>query len=779
MKPIALKNSLSAKLLLAIMTFPAFLTLAGFFIFQKVETRRIVEFSAIKLRQLEDFNSTLLHKNLASFKEKAIRIASDNQIIVPYKLKVHFQLKTYLEQLFERDDLGTLAVLSPDGATAVIAGQAIESYRIDVPALLETARTGQPASFYAPRQAHPAGHVICLAAATPILSGNEVIAVLVIARDVALDRPFHSTLLVSGEHVQSESAESLFVMPFAGDAAKTREFGLVSKPGRPIVVAKLGLPGLSESAGFLLCGIDETAAFAQNGKIMLYGITASIGILIGLAGYSLYLSKRLTRPLLHMVHAADGIARGNLEHRLEVSSKDEIGHLSQSFNRMMDSLVEAEMALKLATDRLLIIMDSVAADIYVADMQTYEILFMNKAMQRNFGEDFTGRICYAAFRNDSRPCAHCTNGRLLNADGGIGQVVTWECTNPVTGISYINYDRAIQWVDGRIVRLQIATDVSARKKAEEALKRVNAELEEIVRARTAELEKTNSELRREIDEKQEREKALQKAKAESDQASRAKSEFLANMSHELRTPLNHIIGFTDLVLSRSFGELTAEQEEFLNDVLGSSRHLLSLINDVLDLSKVEAGKMQLELSEVRIRELLENSLVMVKEKALKHQLRLGVELDGVPERLLADERKFKQVVYNLLSNAVKFTPAGGEVRLGAAIQEAAQLRGCPISTEGHAKWLSVWVVDTGIGIEPQDLRRVFNPFEQVEGSLSRKHQGTGLGLSLTRRMVELHRGRYLGRERRHRQWQHFPVCGSGRHRLGKRRDCHRRAASIN
>jgi signal transduction histidine kinase len=234
--------------------------------------------------------------------------------------------------------------------------------------------------------------------------------------------------------------------------------------------------------------------------------------------------------------------------------------------------------------------------------------------------------------------------------------------------------------------------------------------------------------------------ALVIAKEGAEAASRAKSEFLANMSHELRTPLNHIIGFTELVVSRSFGELTAEQEEFLKDVLTSSHHLLSLINDVLDLSKVEAGKMELELSEVRIRDLLQNSLMMVKEKALKNQLRLAVDLDGLPERLTLDERKFKQVVYNLLSNAVKFTPASGEVRLGAAIREAAQLSGCPINTDGHGQWLSVWVADTGIGLDAQDLRRVFDPFEQVEGIVSRKHQGTGLGLSLTRKMVELHAG---------------------------------------
>jgi signal transduction histidine kinase len=232
------------------------------------------------------------------------------------------------------------------------------------------------------------------------------------------------------------------------------------------------------------------------------------------------------------------------------------------------------------------------------------------------------------------------------------------------------------------------------------------------------------------------------SKMAAENASKAKSEFLASMSHELRTPLNHIIGFTDLVLSRNFGELTAEQDEFLKDVLGSSHHLLSLINDVLDLSKVEAGKMELELSAVPIRELLEHSLVMVKEKSLKQAIRLSVEVDGVPERVLIDERKIKQVVYNLLSNAVKFTPAGGEVRLGAEVMEASELKQLPAAGEGKgdSRWLSVWVSDTGIGMEEKDLERIFNSFEQVEGSTNRKHQGTGLGLALTRRMVGLHGG---------------------------------------
>jgi len=214
-------------------------------------------------------------------------------------------------------------------------------------------------------------------------------------------------------------------------------------------------------------------------------------------------------------------------------------------------------------------------------------------------------------------------------------------------------------------------------------------------------------------------------------ANKAKSDFLANMSHELRTPLNHIIGFTELVVDKNFGALNELQEEYLGDVLISSRHLLSLINDILDLSKVEAGKLELELTDVNLKILMENSLIMIKEKAMKHRIQLLADIVDIPETISVDERKIKQVLYNLLSNAVKFTPEGGDIQLTAK----------KITEEGTEDFVEICVADTGIGLKSENLERIFGHFEQVESSTSRKFQGTGLGLALTRQLVNLHGGR--------------------------------------
>jgi signal transduction histidine kinase len=272
-----------------------------------------------------------------------------------------------------------------------------------------------------------------------------------------------------------------------------------------------------------------------------------------------------------------------------------------------------------------------------------------------------------------------------------------------------------------------------QKQAEESLQRAHDQLERRVRERTKELLEANA--------------ALQAA-------TRAKSEFLTNMSHELRTPLNAIIGFTELIHDRRCGDLTETQADYLGDVLQSSRHLLSLINDILDLAKVEAGKLELKEGEVDLGRLLEGSLAMVREKALKHGIQLGMETDGIPERIRADERKLKQIMFNLLSNAAKFTSDGGKIRVwggllreedGRWMREDRKAVYSPVldelREEGRGELLLIAVEDTGIGIRKEDLVRIFEPFEQVDSSISRRYQGTGLGLALTRQMVELHGGR--------------------------------------
>jgi signal transduction histidine kinase len=227
---------------------------------------------------------------------------------------------------------------------------------------------------------------------------------------------------------------------------------------------------------------------------------------------------------------------------------------------------------------------------------------------------------------------------------------------------------------------------------------------------------------------------------------RAKSEFLANMSHELRTPLNAIIGFSEALLSGIYGPINERHREYLNDILVSGENLLGLINDVLELSKIESGSTNLEQREFSLRELMKSAAGMFREKTAKHGIRLEYRVDDGLDEIVADQRKLKQMLVNLLSNAIKFTPDGGSIsvhaRRGVRPDASGEVIPEPVTQDFRPDgFIEISVEDTGIGIAKDDIPKLFQSFQQLESPFQKRYGGTGLGLFLTKRLVELHGGK--------------------------------------
>jgi PAS domain S-box-containing protein len=254
---------------------------------------------------------------------------------------------------------------------------------------------------------------------------------------------------------------------------------------------------------------------------------------------------------------------------------------------------------------------------------------------------------------------------------------------------------------------------------------------------------------RDITERNRFEAALQQQNVDLVAASRMKSEFLANMSHELRTPLNSIIGFSEVLRDGLLGEMTEQQRGFIGDISSSGNHLLSLINDILDLSKVEAGKMELDLEPVEIAPLFLNSLSILREKAARNQINVELDASDAVKSIVADPRKVKQIVYNLLSNAIKFSSPGGRVLLRSRRVSRADVgklggtwprRNFALADSEFEDFIEIVVHDDGIGISPEGLTQLFTPFSQIDSGLARKFEGTGLGLAMVKLLAELHGG---------------------------------------
>ncbi len=495
--------------------------------------------------------------------------------------------------------------------------------------------------------------------------------------------------------------------------------------------------------------LNERRAVARVGISLereMAGIRHTRNLILGLGLLALgvgvvlafWQARSVTRPVEDLVRGAQEIAAGNLDHTIKVWARgqDEVGRLSEAFNRMGESLrarweIDRDISSTLNIDAVLHTICRHArallnGDIaYVAPYDPVAGVATIVAGVGNRGDVLRGLVIVPGQGAGGYVLA--TGEPLMTPEYAHDQRITHEYDEVVRregivsslvvpiplqgktiGLLYVANRRASTFTPGD-------QDVLSRLAAQAAVAIENARLYAQVRQYADELEAKVEARTRE----------LQEVNRQLEAASRHKSEFLANMSHELRTPLNAIMGFSEVLLERMFGELNAKQAEFVQDVLGSGRHLLSLINDILDLAKVEAGRMELDLAPFNLSLAIESAVSLIRERAGRHGISLRVAADEALGDFVADERKVRQILLNLLSNAVKFTPDGGRVEATAVLA-------------GDQATISVR--DTGIGIAPEDQAAVFEEFRQVGGQHAQTREGTGLGLALAKRFVELHGG---------------------------------------
>lgn len=455
------------------------------------------------------------------------------------------------------------------------------------------------------------------------------------------------------------------------------------------------------------------------------------------------LAGEVARPVLRLANVADRVSRGDLSQDAGPTSRqDEIGGLYRSFNAMIAALRESKSREEEKKARLLEAAGEAAVDV-TSNLSVTDILekLVNSVVNvvnadcacLHLKSAHDGTNFFAAGEGSAECIARgkagdkglvsiiLKKGRAVRLRGA--EIAEGTCKPLRPDIAYF-FGVPVLSGGSIIGALCVAGSEKDVTEADEAAIKLLA-VHAGVAIANARLHEEAVALARDLERRvEERTAKLKEMNLELERANRLKSEFLTTMSHELRTPLNTIIGFSDVLLSDLVPGVPENTKEYLKDIMESGELLLSLINDVLDMAKIEAGRDELYLEEIEVQDFLRGVLVLFREKAAGHKITVELNATGVGEWVL-DSRKFKQILFNLLANAFKFTPDGGKVGIKARV-------------EGNMLAVTVW--DTGIGIRPEDMPRLFKPFEQLDSSLARRYSGTGLGLTMVKKLVELHGG---------------------------------------
>ena len=406
-----------------------------------------------------------------------------------------------------------------------------------------------------------------------------------------------------------------------------------------------------------------------------------------------FLARSISKPIIALAQATSVISDGDRSQRIEVNSKDEIGLLSHSFNKMIDSIDTAESALIASNDSFLTVLDSIDATIYVADMETYEIIFINKFMKESFGADFVGQKCYTSFRGLDSPCAHCTNHQLLDDLGQPSGPVIWEDRNPVNGKWYMNHDRAIRWIDGRMVHIQVATDITNLKAMEDERKLVE-------------------------------EKLRQKHKME------AVGTLAGGIAHDFNNVLSILMGNAEIALDELPDKHPAR--ESLQDIFQATARARDLVYQLMSFSRnTEPGRIILALKS----SLLET--IRLLRATLPTTVQIEVDIEDELYSIKADPTQIHQIVINLCTNAAHaMEKDGGLLQLKLSNFQLDEKMAVAFHDLQPGKYVQLLVSDTGEGVAESVKDRVFDPYFTTKET----GKGSGMGLSVVHGIVKSHHG---------------------------------------